>query len=166
MLEAANLRKGGIMFNNGLKCNRLGGRRAGILLFAIFATGVLLTVTTAQEPASKDPARNPAKKSASQPAVAGGLRVFIDPATGKIREPEQEELQALSRAVGAPTRVSSASQFVLSNGAVGAQVDPSLWSYSVATTGPDGKVSTACVKSLRNAEAKIHAPAREALDVR
>lgn len=151
--------------------------RVVITLAAALGAGALLTTATAQEKPSKRNERNQAKTAltgpASTPAAASGLRVFIDPATGKIREPEQEELQALSNLEAAPTRLSSVSQFVLSNGAVGAQVDPSLWSYSVATTGPNGKVSMECVNGLQNAEAKVHAPlpktgtpaAKEALDV-
>ena len=49
-----------------------------------------------QEPGK--PAATAAKQSLLRPVSSQGVRVFIDPATGKIREPEPEEIQQLAPA--------------------------------------------------------------------
>jgi len=107
-------------------------------------------------------------------AVAGlaGQRVHIDPQTGKIREPEQEEAKQLSdqlkRLPGAPVKQLKAIRHP--NGMLTVDTQGAFLSYSMATVNADGTVSRECVKGLdevnawRKANTGAHT-GKEAADV-
>lgn len=106
--------------------------------------------------------------AAATPASAGGLLVAIDPATGKIRPPEADEIRVLLEAAkpagpAAPPKVRT-----LPDGTVAATLDPSFDSYSVVTRAPDGKLVMSCVEGKEKAEKAVgtgsRAPVKEALD--
>ena len=111
--------------------------------------------STPKAPAATQVVRVPAR------AEDAGQRAFIDPKTGKLREPEPEEIAALkpSAAVTSPGTLAAAVEFKEGpGGAVGMVVPEELLSYSVATINPDGTVSTACVDGKKAAEAAVRAP--------
>jgi hypothetical protein len=125
--------------------------------------GIFLAVAVAVSGAASDDAKKgpgeaspTAAKQATPPAAASqGVRVFIDPVTGKIREPEPEEIQQLTPAAPASAQRTAAqaaerraaAQAPLSgpDGAVGMKLDDSYMVYSVATRNPDGTISFECV---------------------
>jgi len=101
--------------------------------------------------------------SASGPAVPAsqaGVRVYVDPQTGQVREPTPEEVAALDAAIQADRGVSALAgpqQFTGVGGVVGFRLDESFNSYSVASVNPDGSVSLDCVtgkKAARDAVSK------------
>jgi hypothetical protein len=80
-----------------------------------------------------------------------GVQVFIDPETGLMRTPSPEEAAALAaemqRQFGARSKAAAEPrQTTLADGAVMAELDPSLYSVAVARVLPDGTVSFDCVK--------------------
>lgn len=105
------------------------------------------------------PAAAPAKQSVAPPAPSQGVRVFIDPATGKIREPEAEELQQLAPAattgVARRSMAPSAAPLQGPGNAVGMKLDDSQMVYSVATKNADGTLSFECVTGAASAAKKL-----------
>jgi len=89
-------------------------------------------------------------------AVADGMKVFIDPETGKLREPTREEIQTLkaqppaSRATpekGMP----KTPQITGPGGGVGMRLDERYMVHSVAKKNPDGSVSMECITGSEKA---------------
>lgn len=86
------------------------------------------------------------------PASAAGVMVFIDPLTGKTRQPEAGEVEQLLQqrastlpqsSLASPT--SQASTFSVPGGGVGLMLDDSFHSYMVVTRKPDGTVLMDCL---------------------
>ena len=124
-----------------------------VALGLFLATGV---VVGASDDASKNPgkpAATAAKQSTPPQAPAQGMRVFIDPATGKIREPEPEELRQLAPAApAAALRADSPGAILRGPGnAIGMKIGDSQMVYSVATKNTDGTISFECVTGADNA---------------
>jgi hypothetical protein len=88
---------------------------------------------------------------ADAPVKFLGVQVFIDPETGQLRTPTPEEAAALAaemqRQFGARSKAATEPrQVTLADGTVMMELDPSLYSVSVARVLPDGTVSFECVK--------------------
>jgi uncharacterized iron-regulated membrane protein len=114
-----------------------------------------------QSDAIKPVARPTTPSTAQSPASASGQRVFIDPATGKLREPEPGEIAALQPAARRSLRAAVAPQEIVGpGGAIGIAVPEEAMSYSVATVNPDGTVSTVCVTGKAKAEGIVKSPAK------
>ncbi len=134
---------------------------------AVVGLAIAVAADQRKAPAEK-PADQPAQKQATakpavQPQAAqGGLTVFIDPATGKIREPEHGEMRRLL-----PTRPAVSRDAVERFGpgrAVGVATGPEHMSHSVARIGPDGKLQLDCVHGKEKAEPVLRTPAKERAD--
>lgn len=123
--------------------------------FVILLAGVAID---AAEPVLQSEA--PAAPSTDKPGDAAvsadtavkifGVQVFIDPKTGLMRTPTPEEAAALSaemqRQFGARSKATAEPrQMTLADGTVMMELDPSLYSVSVARVLPDGTVSFDCV---------------------
>ena len=99
--------------------------------------------------------------------VTPGMRAFKDAKTGRLRQPEQEELRqlAIRAARGKGTRklrALDAGGEGLQNlegpdGAVGIALDESYMAELIATVGPDGKVRLRHVDGLEAGEARTRA---------
>ncbi|HSN56056.1 MAG TPA: hypothetical protein VLT32_15385 [Candidatus Sulfomarinibacteraceae bacterium] len=105
-----------------------------------------------EEPGSAQ-ASGPAAPSAPSdaPMKIFGVQVFIDPETGLMRAPSPEEAAALAaemqRQFGARSKAATEPrQVMLADGTVMMELDPSLYSVSVARVLPNGTVSFECVK--------------------
>lgn len=89
-----------------------------------------------------------------------GLVIFIDPATGKIRQPEPGEYEKL---VGpAPANQFEKPPLEVKRGPGGSlavMLDSSFDSFMVVTKQPDGKLSMQCVTGGRKASAAVAAGA-------
>jgi hypothetical protein len=119
-----------------------------------------------KEPANKPPAvpANP-----RQAAPAGGVVVFIDPATGKIRQPDASEIGGLAPSPSLGSVVSKAPEPALPapiqgpGGAVGARLGEDSLTYMVVTTTPGGQLAMDCVTGGKAAAAQVTAgPAHQA----
>ena len=133
-----------------------------ILAVTLLAAAICAVNADAQQPA-KAPA-NPAEAAKptpqpapQQPAQAGGLVVFIDPATGKIRQPDAAEIGTLS-GTPAPANAGGANAPAVARRQVdrpvefrgvgnirGIKLGEDSLSYMVVTKTPDGKLAEACV---------------------
>jgi len=113
---------------------------------------------------SKNAVQASGKESAPKTAVpqkaapAGGVVVFIDPATGKIRQPDASEIGGLVPAPGSvapkapePTMIQGP------GGAVGAMLGEDALTYMVVTAAPDGKLAMDCVTGDQAAAARVAA---------
>lgn len=97
----------------------------------------------------------PAPVASKALPAQGGMRAFVDPATGKLVQPSAEQAAALEAA--APARPASSSrlrslaptqaptEIYPAQGGVGMTLDESTMSYSVARKGAGGKVTTDCI---------------------
>ena len=106
-------------------------------------------------------AKTPASKTTTQAAPAPGMVVFVDPATGKIRQPDAEEIGALTGAANnATTSVQSVAPtgpttFTGPGGSVGMKLGDDSLSYMVVTKTPDGKLAEECVTGDKAASALL-----------
>jgi hypothetical protein len=87
--------------------------------------------------------------------VAGqaGLRAFIDPVTGQLREQGSEEM--IDQAKAAPAPVAAKSTFTTSFGAVGVMLDESYMSNAVVTKDASGKARLQCVTGAEAAQSQV-----------
>ena len=119
------------------------------------------------EPAGPDPdlGKKESPNAATQAtAGAGGVVVFVDPATGKIRQPEAEEIGRLVAPDGAKVITTAPLvQKALPGGGVGIVLDSSFDSFLVVTKQPDGKLSMGCVSGEEKAEDAVTKGADPAL---
>ena len=70
--------------------------------------------------------------------------IFIDPVTGQIRPPEQEDLRALARPP-TPQFAPGPQLFFGRDGIPGVRLDPSFDSYMVAIKRADGSLDMDCL---------------------
>ncbi|HQR45871.1 MAG TPA: hypothetical protein PLB02_05255 [Thermoanaerobaculia bacterium] len=134
------------------------------------------TCTPAKEAPKKASASAPARQDAAKPAVAApvepagqaGMKAFIDPATGQLREPTPEEAAAaarLTRLVRAGV-TAEPKAVVHPNGMVSAELGEEYMNDVVVRKGPDGKLSMACVPHAESPKAldKPAPPAKAELE--
>lgn len=126
--------------------------------------------TTAKEasakttPAKAEPKVQPKIQPVSQ--AAKGVRVFIDPETGQVREPDPGELGVSSQGVDAPPQ-----PIVGVNGMEGLRLTDAQMSFAMVRKNADGTVSFECVDGPGKAAAAPAAPSKpvptkEKLDVK
>jgi hypothetical protein len=126
---------------------------------------------TADHESAKPAAKPAPAKTAPAPAASSGMTVFIDPATGKFREPEPSEINTLVGSGQMNRRAVLAAQPQEIRGpgnSVGMVLDSSMESFAVVTIGPNGKLQESCVTGSDAARAGLthsKAPAKkEVLD--
>jgi len=141
------------------------------------AFAVLILSTVSASFALAQPAPPVERKAAPK-----GLVVFIDPVTGKIRQPEAAEIEGLVSPPAAPGAAAPLVERPLvmkygPAGAVGVVLDSRFESFMVVTKKPDGTLSMDCLDGKKKADEAVAAttthakPARvsdgkEAVDVR
>src|SRR5664279_2506258 len=113
-------------------------------------SAVVISLALGSSRALAQQAPEPEKRTAPAAPAAGGLVVFIDPVTGKIRQPDATEigrLLALPSASG-PASTLDEKPLIMKFGpgdAVGVVLDNRFETFMVATKKPDGKLSMDCV---------------------
>jgi cytoskeletal protein RodZ len=129
-----------------------------LFILSILAVAAVYAVAADQPPAPKEPAQKSAPAAAPQAAPASGVVVFIDPATGKIRQPDASEIGALipSTESVAP-KAPEPALLQGPGGAVGARLGADSLTYMVVTTAPDGKLAMDCVTGDHAAAARVTA---------
>ena len=137
--------------------------RVSFVVAVALALGALGAVAQSGPPASDATKAPPAKAKEALPqngqaAPGEGLVIYIDPATGKIRQPEPGEFETLvgPRPVK-PLEVRPLEVRYGPGGAVGVMLDTSFESYMVVTKQPDGKLSMQCVTGDPKAGATVAA---------
>lgn len=147
--------------------------RSPAWLAAAAAAALGASVAFAADSPKPVPAKDAAqtkKPSETMPASHGGLVVFKDPVTGKLRQPTAEEIGALVGLAKPSAAPAAQTGRRLANGGLAFYADPSLDSYTVATKAADGRLVTSCVEGKEQADKAIAAgapaPVREALDVK
>ena len=134
----------------------------------ILVLGGVFAVAADQPPTPQNgkPAAPPAQAQGAPGVPGNGVKIFIDPATGKIIQPDDARMSTLSPS-GTPSAAPRAvTQFLAPNGAVGVLLTPDSFSYAVATRTPDGNVQLDCVTGDLNAERAVIgplSPAKEAV---
>jgi len=124
------------------------------------ALGLGATALAAAEEV-KAPTRLPARVPVNQVHVGeAGLRVYVDPATGRIKQPTEAEKQALEKAIAAlfPNRLKknvTVTQFA--DGTVSMSLGGQFLNVTMVTTNPDGSLQAACVDGLDTATAVLAA---------
>jgi hypothetical protein len=96
----------------------------------------------------------PGAAAAAAPSVQGsgsGLQIFIDPVTGQIRPPEQEDLRALARQPAIPQFTPVPQLFFGVGGIPSVLLDSSFDSYMVAIKRADGALDMDCLPSKAQA---------------
>lgn len=116
--------------------------------------------TKTTPPAAKAPAAPaPTKPATVAPQGAGGVMVFKDPVTGKIRQPEPGEVESLlsSGQKSLQSLVPPAAEpFRSPAGAgIGLRIGEESMSYMVVTKAPDGKLKKSCVTGSKAATATL-----------
>ena len=112
----------------------------------------------------------PAPVASTVSPTQAGMRTFKDSATGQLRGPTPEEMQAV--AAEAPVARTRMFQFAARNGGVGATLDESFLQYSVVARQADGSLTEACVAGVDKANEIVANPEliktvpKEALNVR
>ena len=113
---------------------------------------------TDQAPSGKTPAKTTPQAAPQNTAPAGGLVVFVDPVTGKIRQPDAAEIGALT---GTPAAASTnqtlvaPTSFAGPGGSVGMKLGDDSLSYMVVTRTADGKLAEDCVTGDKAAAALV-----------
>lgn len=127
------------------------------LAFAIpFSLASSLAFAQDSPPADGKPAAPPGAAA----APAKGLVVFVDPVTGKIRQPDPAEIGALTAPKPGAEAARPAPEAPLQmkfgpGGAVGVALDSRFESFMVVTKKPDGTLSMSCVTDGRKAEEAV-----------
>ena len=98
----------------------------------------------------------PAAPKKTEPSA--GMVVFIDPATGKIRQPTQAEIGSLARPARDPNLPATLLPEIKGPGnAVGIIHNEDTQVYAVVTLTPDGKLVSQCVTGDKAADAAVKA---------
>jgi hypothetical protein len=143
-----------------------------LITLSIFAAAAVYAVAADQPPVPKDsknavpPGKEPAKKSATDDRTggktatppAGGVVVFIDPATGQIRQPDASEIGGLVTPPAGPAPKAPEPTLLQGpGGAVGARLGADALTYMVVTTAPGGQLAMDCVTGDKAAAARVTA---------
>lgn len=140
-----------------------------ILAVTLLATAVCAVQADAQQPAKtpahadqapsgKAPAKTTPQAAPQQTAPAGGMVVFVDPVTGKIRQPDASEIGALTGTPAATNQINTLAAPTMINGpggTVGFKLGDDSLSYMVVTRTPDGKLAEDCVTGDKVAAALV-----------
>jgi hypothetical protein len=115
---------------------------AAAFVSAALPAGAAARVSTAAAP--KEPAVCPADDS----AVGPGLRAFLDPQTGQLREPTPEEARALAAAarIEVARAIESLEAVVHPDGMISLDLKGLFDQNLVVVRGPDGSLSMRCVE--------------------
>lgn len=148
-----------------------------VIAAALAASGALAQVVSQapgpQNGSDAETTLAPRTETRSAP-TGGGVVVFIDPTTGKIRQPHAAEIGSLIRPQAAKPLVSlPLATKTGPGGAVGVVLDSSFDSFVVATKKPDGTLAMDCVTGDNKAaeavstgvKAASQTKAQETLDV-
>lgn len=112
----------------------------------------------------------PSANAATEASTQAGMRTYRDSATGQLRGPSPEEMQAAAASAPAPS--SRMRQFASWHSGVGIALDESFLQYSVVARNADGSLSEVCVEGADKADAinknptLIQAAPKETINVR
>jgi len=123
------------------------------------ALGAAVTLSVGAAPCAQAQSDQKTVAVDKAPDAASGLVIAIDPATGKIRQPEPAEINALQQAPSTKKKGAEAAppqQFALPGGGFGLMVDRSFDCAAVVSKTTEGKVKGDCVVGEDNATAIVN----------
>ena len=111
----------------------------------------------AKAASAKTTEKKTAGKAVQKGGGGSGAVVFIDPATGQIRQPTPAEIGSLADQARSTAGTPSAPVTIQGpGGAVGVKLGEDSLSYTVVTKTPDGKLATECVTGSKQAETRAN----------
>jgi len=116
-----------------------------LIVAASGSTGAAAQYAWQAREAAQVQAATDAKPVQTPKGSGAGFRVFIDPVTREIRQPEPEELQALARQLATLQIPPVPQMFTTPSGATGVILDPSFDSYMLAARRPNGTLAVDCL---------------------
>jgi hypothetical protein len=134
-----------------------------LLTLSILAAAAVCVVAAEQPPVPQESGgnRTGGKTAGATKESAGatsGVVVFIDPATGKIRQPDASEIGGLVQSTGSVAPKAPEPALIQGpGGAVGARLSEDALTYMVVTTAPDGKLAMDCVNGDKAAATRVAA---------
>lgn len=118
---------------------------------AAAVTASLLASSAFAQHAGKGSAKSKDGANDDVTVTASGQQVAVDPQTGKIRQPTNEEIKQLTDALKLNDSVEGLSPVTLDNGATMVDLQDRMQSVAIAKINADGTVSEACVKNGKQA---------------
>lgn len=140
-----------LKFNSTLSRIFMSGTVLAGLLTAASVAGMAQTAAKGKTPGNDEVA-----------VGASGQQVAIDAKTGKLRQPTQEEIQALVSGMKLNDSAEGLTSKRVGNGSTVMNIEGRFENTLVAKTNPDGSVSTACVSNKKQAEAFLKADTAKA----
>jgi len=142
--------------------------KSNVFLSALLLTSLAASPAAAAPKRAKPPVKPPASTDAMSAApcpaddsVAGfGLRAFIDPQTGQLREPTPEEAQALAQAARErfAREVESLEAIVHPDGMISLDLKGLFMQDLVVVKRPDGSLAMRCVPDSESNTAALAPP--------
>jgi len=135
-------------------------RSRPFLTLSIFCAAAVSGVAADPPAAPQDSKHTTPAPAAKVPKPQPGAVVFVDPATGQIRQPTASEIGDLSPSPNpvAP-KAPEPSLMQGPGGSVGAKLGEDSLTYMVVTAAPDGKLAMDCVTGSKAADAQVRTPA-------
>lgn len=122
-------------------------QRCVLISAMLMGTGLFSAVMA--QTIKKEGERAPEGRQSSQ-------RAFVDPQTGKLREPTEEEAKALTDAMNKQYgRTGEVKMTYHANGMVSAELPADFREVMVIKINPDGTLTEECVTGVKNAEALV-----------
>jgi hypothetical protein len=146
-----------------------------IILTSLYLSAAALAFLPAASIAAEDAAK-PAdpvveeRAAVETPRAQSGMRVWIDPETGAIRQPTEAERKAVAERFSVDALLNKSSEGLLvitkPDGAKFIDLQGRFMHTLVVTITEDGTMLTRCFDHDHSSEATVSAPAREELPVR
>lgn len=142
-----------------MKCNQTAGSH-----WLATATAIsLLALTAGTSVATETPKTSPAVAASESAGSANSMRAYIDPATGLLRQPTEEDRAAEARVSAAAVSTLKGSGFTITKLADGSQraldTEGVLMESVTATRNPDGSIAYVFVAGDGTQEPQAAAPA-------
>jgi len=118
------------------------------LCASVLASSLIVPAAFGQH-AGKGSSKNQNGNDEDLAVSASGQQVAIDPATGKIRQPTNEEIKQSTDALKLNDSVEGLVPVVTDSGALMVDLQDRMQNVAVAKINPDGTISQACVTNSK-----------------
>ena len=116
------------------------------------ALAIFIFVFAVMSASAQHAAKGNAKGNDDANISASGQKVAVDPATGKIRKPTQEEIQELVSGMQLNDSVEGLTPMIVGNSTVAIDLQGRFQNVVMVKINSDGTMSKACVVSQKDAE--------------
>lgn len=118
--------------------------------FVVLATFIFIFAVMSAS--AQHAAKGNAKGNDDANVSASGQKVAVDPATGKIRRPTQEEIQDLVSGMQLNDSVEGLTPKIVGNSTIAIDLQGRFENVMIVKINPDGSLSKACVVSPQSAK--------------